>query len=87
MILEYKVMPEDVDTNLNKIKEELKNIVKDFEGTINNIKEIPIGFGLKAISINLSLDEKKGTEGIENKFREIPNVQGIELITMSRALG
>ncbi len=87
MILEYKVMPEDVDTNLNKIKEELKNIVKDFEGTINNIKEIPIGFGLKAISINLSLDEKKGTEGIESRFREIPNVQGIELITMSRALG
>ncbi len=87
MILKYKVMPESPEIDLELLSKEVKKAIENYGGFVNEIGEAPVGFGLKAIEVSLSLDEKKGSEEIENLLKEIGGVSEIEIVSMSRALG
>ena len=69
-------MPQDADTDLEAIKEQIKEKVENVE----DMGEEDVAFGLKAIKLScITTDEKGGTDYVENQLDEIDNVQSVEL--------
>ncbi|MBI4151465.1 elongation factor 1-beta [Candidatus Woesearchaeota archaeon] len=88
-IITFKLMPESVDVDLEKIKEKALAIAKD-AGAIGQMqsKEEPIAFGLVAVLI-LAMYEVGNADfdGIAAKMAEIEDVQNAEVAKMDLALG
>lgn len=71
----YKISPEDADTDLEKIKEELQERLD-----IEDIGEEEVAFGLKAIKMScITTDEEGGTDAVEKELEKLENVQSFEL--------
>ncbi|HDL02327.1 MAG TPA: elongation factor 1-beta [Candidatus Pacearchaeota archaeon] len=86
--IQFKIMPEDVDTNLDQLKDKLKTATESFEsGVFNDAKEEPIAFGLKALVITIALSEDEESESVEKAFSEIDGVSSVELIDYRRVIG
>lgn len=85
LAVELKVMPEAVDTDLNKIKEEIK---KKLEKAKNiKIEEREIAFGLKSLHILLAWPETEDTDEIENIVNDIKGVSSATVEDVRRAFG
>ena len=81
-------MPEGLDVDLTKVKEEISKVVETFEsGKLSESTEEPIAFGLKALIITIALSEEEETEAVEAKIQEIEGVSSVELIDYRRAVG
>jgi len=89
VIITLKIMPESPETDLNSIEEQAKTSIKEFAGeTETKSEQEPIAFGLKALKIVFVMDESKGsTEELENKIKEIPCVNSVEVVDVRRAIG
>ena len=86
--LQFKIMPEGVDTNLDELKTKIKETIESFEsGVFNEAKEEPIAFGLKALIVTMALSEDEESESIEKAFREIDGISSVELIDYRRVVG
>lgn len=86
--IQFKVMPENLETNLDKLKEQIKSKIESFNsGVFNEAKEEPIAFGLKALIITFALSEDEEVDLVENALKEIEGVSSIELIDYRRAVG
>jgi translation elongation factor aEF-1 beta len=71
----YKVMPEDAETDLEEIKDEIRELID-----VQDIGEEEVAFGLKAVKVScITTDEEGGTDAVEEKLEKIKNVQSIEL--------
>lgn len=71
----YKVMPADDETDLDEIKEQLREKID-----VEDIGEEEVAFGLKAVKVStITTDEEGGTDAVEEKLEELDNVQSIEL--------
>jgi len=71
----YKVMPEDAETDLDEIKEDIKDLID-----VEDIGEENVAFGLKAVKVStITTDEEGGTDTVEEKLEELTGVQSIEL--------
>ena len=71
----FKLMPEDENTDLEQIKEQVREKVE-----VEDIGEEDIAFGLKAVKVSaITTDEKGGTDHVEEQLQEVDNVQSIEL--------
>ncbi len=71
----YKIMPEDAETDLNAIKDQLKELID-----VQDLGEEEVAFGLKAIKVStITTDEEGGTDAVEERLEELGNVQSIEL--------
>ncbi len=77
VLVTYKIMPEGVDVDFEKMKEEVKKRV----GTLGKIAEFdlqPIAFGLKALVVKVIVKDEGGVaDKIEEEFNKIENVQGV----------
>ena len=89
VVVTLKIMPESVEVDLNKIKEQAKNKIIDFAGAGDmKIEEQPIAFGLKALNIIFIMDEAKGsTEPLEDSILDVEGVQSVEVTDVRRAIG
>lgn len=89
MILTYEVRPEDGEVEFLQLKDVAQNTIKQFHKSVNIIKveDVEMGFGLKAVSINFSVDESCGSEAIEEKLKEQEEVGDVIVKSMSRAMG
>ena len=87
MIITFKIMPEEPDTDLNKIFNELKEFVEKEGGKTGTPKIEEIAFGLKSLEIGFAVDENKGTEMFEDVARNIDGVGSVEVIGITRSLG
>jgi elongation factor 1-beta len=89
VIIDFKVMPESVEIDLEKIKEILKSNIEEFEGNIiGDMSEEPVAFGLKSVMVKFSYDEKKGsTDDLEDKISSEEGIQSVEVVGVSRAMG
>ena len=75
-----RVMPESPDVNLDELKVALK---KKLPG-IQDMREEPIGFGLKAIKLAAVVNDAGGeTDAIEQLLNEIPGVERAEVIEVT----
>jgi elongation factor 1-beta len=71
----YKVMPEDAETDLEQIKEQIKEVL-----TVEDLGEEEVAFGLKAVKVStITTDEEGGTDAVEEKLEKLDNVQSYEL--------
>jgi len=71
----YKVMPEDAETDLEGIKNEIKEVID-----VEDIGEEEVAFGLKAVKVStITTDEEGGTDAVEEELEKVDNVQSIEL--------
>ena len=71
----YKVMPEDDETDLEDIKEQLEELLD-----VQDIGEENVAFGLKAVKVScITTDEEGGTDAVEEKLEKLEQVQSYEL--------
>jgi len=71
----YKVMPEDAETDLEQIKEDIRELID-----VEDIGEENVAFGLKAVKVStITTDEEGGTDAVEEKLEDLKGVQSIEL--------
>ena len=86
--IQFKIMPESVETNLEELKTKLKKATESFEsGIFNEAKEEPIAFGLKALIVTIALSEDEESDSVEKSFSEIEGVSSVELIDYRRVVG
>ena len=86
--IQFKIMPEGVEVNLEELKEKIKEKINSFEsGVFNDSKEEPIAFGLKALIVTFALSEEEETEEVEKSINELEEVSSVELIDYRRAVG
>ena len=79
-----KVMPDDPETDLEKIKEELKGRVPE-EFKINKIEEEPVAFGLTAVVVTvLGPDAAGGFDPVEESWEEVENVKEVSVSDIGR---
>lgn len=82
VIVYFKVMPKDADTDISKIESEIKSKVKAKE-----IQKEPMAFGLVALKVTAVVEDSEGaSDKIEEDLRKIGGVGGVEVTGMSRAL-
>jgi elongation factor 1-beta len=75
-----RVMPESPDVDLEKLKAALK---KKLPG-INDIREEPIGFGLKALKLAAVVNDAGGeTDAIEQSLSEVAGVERAEIVEVT----
>jgi elongation factor 1-beta len=79
----YQVMPENPDVDLEKLKNAIEKSIPE-KAKLNKIIEKPIAFGLKALEVQIILNDREGGgEEIEQILGQIENVQSIETIQVS----
>lgn len=71
----FKLMPEDADTDIEEIKEQVREKVD-----VQDIGEEDVAFGLVAVKVSaITTDEQGGTDYVEEQLQEVDQVQSIEL--------
>lgn len=69
-----KVMPKSPDTDIERIKKEIRGSIE-----VQEIKEEPIGFGLVALRVLVVLaDASGGTDSVEKAISGIEGVASVE---------
>ncbi|MBT6689948.1 elongation factor 1-beta [archaeon] len=86
--IQFKIMPEGVETDLEQLKTTIKKTIESFEsGVFNEAKEEPIAFGLKALIITIALSEDEESDAVETALSKIPEISSVELIDYRRVVG
>jgi elongation factor 1-beta len=86
--IQFKIMPEGLDVDLDALKTKLKEATETFEsGVFSESKEEPIAFGLKAIIVTIALSESEESDAVEEAFSKIEGVSSVELLDYRRAVG
>ena len=86
-LIKIKLMPSSLETDLEEIKTNSKEILESKQAKEISLEEEPIAFGLKALIISFSIDESIELDPIEQELEKIQNVNSIQVIDMRRAFG
>jgi translation elongation factor aEF-1 beta len=71
----YKLSPEDSETDLEEVKEDVRDVID-----VEDLGEEEIAFGLKAVKVStITTDEEGGTDAVEEQLEKVEGVQSIEL--------
>lgn len=80
--LQYRVLPEGIDIDLNVLLEEIK---RELPGgaRLGASEQKPLAFGLKALHVLIVMDDKKGgAEQVEAAIASVKGVQSVEIVEM-----
>jgi len=79
-----RIMPEDVDVNLDEIKGKLDGIVGKY-GKVHSAEIKPVAFGLNSIEATILLnDSEGGMDEIESEINNLPGVGEVSVIDVNR---
>jgi elongation factor 1-beta len=82
VIATFKVMPVDIDVDLDKLEAEIKDTVK-----ADRINREPIAFGLVALNVIKIMPDAGGViDDIEAKIRKIYGVEGVQVTEVTKTL-
>lgn len=88
VILTFKVMPSSPELDIQELTKFVHKKITSFGGNLIETTTEPVAFGLKAIMIRFSLDEKKGsTDSLEESIAENEDVASVETVAVTRAMG
>lgn len=80
VIVVYKILP-DGPEHFDAVKQAVEKLRPQ------RIEEEPIGFGVKALKMTIVIPEEGGKEeAIEKQLRDIPHVNSVETVAVSRSL-
>ena len=85
--LQVQIMPESLETSLEKLKGDVEEKKTSVGGKITEIKEEPIAFGLKALIATIAWPESLDTDLAENTIQGIEGVSSTKIIDYRRAFG
>ena len=71
-----RIMPSSPDTDLEKIKQEVKNSL-GVEAKLEQINEKPVAFGIKCLEVLFTMPDTGGTDKIEEKLSGIEGVESV----------
>ncbi len=81
VLVTLRVMPKGVETDLDKLMEDIKEILSKHAEGEAGFKKVPIAFGLVSLEVNFVMDEKEGgTEPIEKEISNLEDVSGVDTI-------
>ena len=84
VVVQMKVLPEGIEVDLNKLQEQIKEVVPE-DTTVYKMVEEPIAFGLKCLKVTVIIPEAAGgTDPVENAISSIKEVQRVEVELVSR---
>jgi len=79
-----RIMPEDVNVNLDEIKGKLDGIVGKY-GNLHSVEIKPIAFGLNSIEATILLnDAEGGMDNVEKEIQNLPGVGEVSVIDVNR---
>ena len=82
----YRILPESPETDLNELAKKVRETAED-KAKLQGMQEKPIAFGLNALLIRVIIEDKEGgPDEIESALSNIPGVQSVEVMDMSRLL-
>lgn len=82
VIVGFKVMPKDLEVNLDELEKKIREVIKP-----QKLSREPIAFGLVAIHIvKLIPDEGGELDKVENQLRSMEEVGEVEITGMTRSL-
>jgi translation elongation factor aEF-1 beta len=89
MILKYRLLPESAEVDVEKLKEEIKQVALKYKSNEDIRIEIQeIAFGLKSFELMFVVDEKiESTDVIEQDLSKIEKINSVELLDMRRVFG
>ena len=85
--VQFKVMPEGLDVDLEVLKKKVEEKLKEMGGNPSDIEEVPIAFGLKALVFSFAYPEEKEIEEAETEVGNVEGISSVEMIDYRRALG
>ncbi|MEM3727349.1 MAG: elongation factor 1-beta [Candidatus Bathyarchaeia archaeon] len=82
VIVSFKIMPESIETDLEKLEEKIKKEILP-----QKIEKEPIAFGLFALKVTKLIPEESGElEKVENRIKSLEGVGEVEIVEISRSL-
>ena len=88
-VITLKIMPESIETDLDKIKgAAIKKITAYVGKTETRVEYEPVAFGLKSIKLIFVMDESLGsTHDLERDIETIIGVKSVDVSDVRRAVG
>ncbi|HII14913.1 MAG TPA: hypothetical protein HA362_01240 [Nanoarchaeota archaeon] len=86
-IITIKLMMEAPDTDLKAVEEKAKSIITEQKGQFYKAEVEEVAFGLKALKVTLTCDEKLGSDLFEDKLGAIEGVGNSQCIDFRRTIG
>lgn len=88
VVVTLKIMPESPDVDLEKIQKKAEKEVKNFGGNVGKVEIEEVAFGLKAINIFFTMDEKQSnTDPLEENVSALDGVNSAQITDIRRAIG
>ncbi|MFT4244659.1 MAG: hypothetical protein ACMXYB_04380 [Candidatus Woesearchaeota archaeon] len=86
MILEFRVMPEDGETEFSELESSVKEVISNYHESVKVriIEPQNVGFGLQAVRVEIEIDENCGSEDLENKLADLELAGEVNLLKMDR---
>ena len=80
VVLIIRVMPESPEVDLERLKSQMKSAIRGLQ----DIREEPIGFGLKALKIAVVVSDAAGeSDSVEADINALEGVERAEIIELT----
>lgn len=79
----YRVLPQDVETNIEKIMEEVKNVIPH-DVTLRGMQVKDVAFGLKEVLVAVLMKDEAGkSDEVEKLLSSIPGVGSVDVLDLT----